>query len=273
MQLTYTSAALLGFSSLVASAPAVERDVLQPAERGLKWTPRAHKRMPLEIVQQVQEPTLIIVQENLDQIAQLQQVAEQQFAALVQAQVALATQLDTIKNNIRVNHFKARFSQVNTVIVTVQTLVDQTQGQQAQNRYLINQLLADNGKPESQIVVMVSDAATMTVGAQQTAAVNGASAESAPTATPVLANFDPNAPFGQLNQQVILPLGAQAPQVNQVFADPAAIILPNQNNLFVEDSGAFLADCAQQSAFFQLQAAQIFQNFQQLAAAQAEERR
>ncbi|KAF3016500.1 hypothetical protein E8E14_010629 [Neopestalotiopsis sp. 37M] len=254
MQLTYTWTALLGLTSLVASAP---------AERGL----RAQKREPLQIVQEVQQTDIIIVNQNLQQLAQQQQIIEQEFAALVQAEVALVTQLETIKNNIRVNHFKARFNQVNTVIVTVQTLVDQ-RSKDASNRYLVKQLLADNGKPESQMVVMVSEAATMTIqAAAQT--VDGASILSSPTGTPQLAGFDASVPFGQLNQSVILPAGAQAPKISQVFADPAAIILPNQNSLFVEDSGAFLTDCVQSSGFFQLAGAAIYQSFAQLAAAQA----
>lgn len=157
----------------------------------------------------------------------------------------------------------------NTVIVTVQTLVD-SRSNAASNRYLIKQLLADNGKPESAVVVMVSEAATMTIAAaSQPVVINGASAASTPTAAPEIANFDASAPFGQLNQSLILPAGAQAPKIDQIFADPASIILPNQNSIFVEDSNTFLSDCAQSSAFFQLQAAQVFGSFEQLAAAQS----
>ncbi|KAI0167513.1 hypothetical protein BJ166DRAFT_590025 [Pestalotiopsis sp. NC0098] len=260
MQLTYTCAALLGLSSLVASAPTIEREL-----RGMS---RAQKREPLAIIQEVQQTDIIVVNQNLEQLAAQQQVIEQEFAALVQAEVALVTQLDTIKNNIRVNHFKARFSQVNTVIVTVQTVVDQRQ-KNAANRYMVKQLLADNGKPESQMIVMVSEAATMTIQSSAPQTLSGASILSSPTGTPQLAAFDKNAPFGQVGQSIILPAGAKAPSISQVFADPAAIILPNQNNLFVEDSGAFLTDCVQQAAFFQLQGAQIYQSFGQLAQAQS----
>lgn len=81
-------------------------------ERELRGMSRAQKREPLAIVQEVQQTDIIVVNQNLEQLAAQQQVIEQEFAALVQAEVALVTQLDTIKNNIRVNHFKARFSQV-----------------------------------------------------------------------------------------------------------------------------------------------------------------
>lgn len=84
----------------------------QPSERGLKWQTRAQKRNPLAIIQEVPETNIIVVQENLAQLAAQQKVIEQEFAALVQAEVALVNQLDQIKNNIRINHFKARFSQV-----------------------------------------------------------------------------------------------------------------------------------------------------------------
>lgn len=66
----------------------------------------------MTIIQEVQETNIIIVNENLGQLAAQQQIIEQEFAALVQAEVALVVQLEEIKNNIRINHFKARFSQV-----------------------------------------------------------------------------------------------------------------------------------------------------------------
>ncbi|ORY69882.1 uncharacterized protein BCR38DRAFT_481043 [Pseudomassariella vexata] len=271
MRFQQTCAALMGLASLVASAPTPEQDI-QPVERGLKWRTRAQKRNPLTIIQEVQETTITIIEENLDEIAALEQVAEQQFAALVQAQVALITQLEDIKNNIRINHFKAKFSQVNVVIISVSTLIDARADKGDQKRYMVNQVLADNGKPDQEMVVMVNDGATMTIGAAQTASPDQASAASAPTASPAIAGFDVAAPFGQLNQSVILPAGAAAPAIDLVFEDPAAIILPNQNNLFVQSADSFLSD----SIFYQSngnsfldQAAQIFESFEQLAAAQA----
>jgi hypothetical protein len=90
-------------------APFVERDV-SPQEMGLRW--KSQKRSPLTILQNIQETTITIVQENLDVINELQLLAEQQFAALVQSQVALITQLQAIKDNIRINHFKSRFTTV-----------------------------------------------------------------------------------------------------------------------------------------------------------------
>jgi hypothetical protein len=55
---------------------------------------------------------VIVVEENLGAIAQLEQLAEQQFAQLIQEQIALVNEVEIIKNNIRLNHFKAKFSQV-----------------------------------------------------------------------------------------------------------------------------------------------------------------
>ncbi|KAI8964144.1 hypothetical protein F5Y11DRAFT_364448 [Daldinia sp. FL1419] len=234
-------AALLGLSSLVASAPTDESHAL--ARRGLKWRSR---RAPLTIEQIVQETNIVIVEDNKAELDALQKIAEQQFAQLVQAEVALITQLEDVKNNIRVNHFKARFSQVNTVIVTVSTLVDARAEKGNQKRYMVNQVVADNGKPEKQIMVMVSDAQTMTVGASKTvdlAGVQEASAVTKPTAAPALVGADPAAPFGKANQSMILPIGAKAPAIDLVFVDPAAIILPDQKNLFVESTDTFLQDC------------------------------
>ncbi|KAI1105954.1 hypothetical protein F4804DRAFT_91289 [Jackrogersella minutella] len=269
MHFTQACMTLVGLLSLVASAPTDEA-LAMTSRRGLKWRSR---RAPLTIEQIVQETNIIVVENNQAQLDALQQVAEQEFAQLVQAQIALITQLEDVKNNIRINHFKARFSQVNTVIVTVSTLVDARAAQGGQNRYMVNQLLADNGKPESQIMVMVSDAQAMTIGASQTVDLGGVAAASAvtqPTGTPAIQASDPNAPFGNVNQSMILPIGAQAPSIDLVFVDPAAIILPNQNNLFVESTDTFLQDCgfyqSNNNAFANL-ASQSFTSFEQITVA------
>lgn len=92
-------------------APAsLDRDVT-PAEKGLKHKTRSQKRDIL-IQQTIVEPQITVVEENLDTIAELSLVAEQEFAALVQSQFALLQQVEIIKNNIRINHFKARWTQV-----------------------------------------------------------------------------------------------------------------------------------------------------------------
>ena len=119
----------------------------------------------------------------------------------------------------------------NTVIVTVSTLVDARADKGGQKRYMVNQVVADNGKPENQIMVMVSDAQTMTIGASKTVGLGGVQAASAvtkPTAAPALVGADPAAPYGKKNQSMILPIGAKAPAIDLVFVDPAAIILPDQ---------------------------------------------
>ncbi|KAJ9137221.1 hypothetical protein NKR23_g9183 [Pleurostoma richardsiae] len=271
--------ALVGFTSLVAAAPAsVERDAT-PAEKGLKHKSRAQKRAPLIIQQTVIEQQITVVEENLDTIAQLALVAEQEFAALVQAQFALVQTVETIKNNIRINHFKARWPQVNTVIVTVTNVVDARDAATVNNRYLVNQLLVDNGAPQSEIVVMVTASDTMTINAVPTPTVDvagllsAASAVSTATATPAVAAFDSSAPFGQLNQSVILPYNSSAPTIPnnaQVFADPAAIILPNQN-LFVEDITVLQSDCqlisVNTGSLFNLQAF-LLSSFEAVAATQ-----
>ena len=60
---------------------------------------------------------------------------------------------------------------------------------------------------------MVSDAATMTLGATATLAASvSASALSTPTSAPIFQGADPSAPFGQVNQSVLLPAGAAALQ-------------------------------------------------------------
>jgi hypothetical protein len=256
------------------AVPFKERDV-SPSEMGLRW--KSQKRSPLTILQNIQETSVTVVEENLDTINQLQLLAENQFAQLVQAELALVSQVQSIKDNIRVNHFKSRFSSVNTVIVTVASVVDFRDSSSVNNRYLVSQLLADNGFPDKQVVVMVSEVETMTINAVSPTLgldgifASGATAASAPTATPIISGFDPNAPFGQLNQSLILPFGSLAPTMDLVFVDPAAIIYPNQAGLFVESSNSFLADCGfyadNGNSFFSL-AAGIFTSFNQIALAE-----
>lgn len=162
------------------------------------------------------------------------------------------------------------------MIVTVSTLVDSRAGQDKGNRYMVNQLLVDNGKPDNQVMVMVSDAQTMTIGASQTvdlAGVAGATAvvSQATGAPAAIVDADPAAPYGKANsnESLILPIGAQAPAIDLVFADPAAIILPNQDNLFVESTGSFLQDCgfyqSNNNAFLNIQLGS-FASFQEVVA-------
>ncbi|KAH9243653.1 hypothetical protein K456DRAFT_28916 [Colletotrichum gloeosporioides 23] len=257
------------------------------------------------IIQNIIKPNIIVVQENLDKINQLQRQNERELALLVQSQLALATQLQAVKDNIRINHFKAQFPQANTIIVTVTGLVDNRQGGGQNKRYLVNQLLADNGKPGQQALVMVNDPTPMDISTQQAASsqsdtfgaarvaldsasdavsnnTDGVQAAAAPTpgadesdTTLKLAAFDQAAPFGQVGQSIILPAGTQAPQLAASVPDPAAIILPNQAGLFVSNAATFLTDCASTAANAAAgnpalagAALNIFSSFQQIAAAQ-----
>lgn len=89
---------------------------------------------------------------------------------------------------------------------------------------------------------------------------------SQPTAVPQVAQLDPNAAFSQAaNGSVLLPFNSTAPQPPtgaQLFPDPAAIILPNQN-LFVGDVNLIQQDCALVAA------GSLFNLQQQLLAAEA----
>ncbi|KAK2032862.1 hypothetical protein LX32DRAFT_725648 [Colletotrichum zoysiae] len=263
----------------------------------------------LNIIQNIIAPNIIVVQENLAAIDQLQQQNEIALAALVQSQLALVTQLQTVKDNIRINHFKALFPQANTVIVTVTNLVDnRNQGQQNQGkpkreqqnqRYLVNQLLADNGAPGNQTLVMVTDPTPMQISTEQAASSQtnafGAASVQLENAPAVgsgnssnqavgggpnaalnaksinLAAFDKSAPFGQIGQSVILPAGTLAPQLAST-PDPASIILPGQQGLFVQNAATFISDCATSVAggnqVLAGVATQLFSSFQQIASAQ-----
>jgi hypothetical protein len=93
-------------------APARQEHDLTPVEKGLKYKTRAQKREPLVIQQNIIEPTVVVVEQNLDTIENLALLAEQQFAALVHSQLSLIQTVENIKNNIRINHFKSRFNTV-----------------------------------------------------------------------------------------------------------------------------------------------------------------
>lgn len=189
--------------------------------------------------------------------------------------------------------------------MTVTGLVDNRQGGGQNKRYLVNQLLADNGKPGQQALVMVNDPTPMDISTQQAASsqsdtfgaarvaldsasdavsnnTDGVQAAAAPTpgadesdTTLKLAAFDQAAPFGQVGQSIILPAGTQAPQLAASVPDPAAIILPNQAGLFVSNAATFLTDCASTAANAAAgnpalagAALNIFSSFQQIAATQ-----
>ncbi|CAI4219530.1 unnamed protein product [Parascedosporium putredinis] len=198
----------------------------------------------------VQTTITVIQNNNLDVIDQLTQLAESQFGALIQSQIALVSQLQTIKDNIRVNHFRSRFSQANTVIVTVTCVLDRRNGGAGTNRYLVNQLLADNGAGSRNIAVMVSDAETMTILPTAT----GSSFASQFTASTAASSSSQHRP----------------PTLNLIFPDPAAIIFPNQA-AFIESPNTFFQSCANfasnGNSFVNLGGA-FLNGFQQIAAAQ-----
>ena len=272
----------------------------------MRYRSKAQRRSPLIIQENIVEQSITIVQnQNLGLISQLAAVAEQELAALVQSQVALVTQLEEVKNNIRINHFRAKFSQVvrlppcslprlspsnankspqNTVIVTVTNIVDARDPANVNKRYLLNQLIADNGAPDKQLLVMVSQAQEMTIGATPTvdlASILGTAASasvlSTATSSPLVAGFDPSAPFGLFNGSMILPYNTSAPSSAVVFEDPANIIFaPGSSggvgSLFVESAAGFSRDCAvfaaQQNSFLSLAGLQLFSSVEQAAAAQ-----
>ena len=148
MHFTHVFSALLGFISLAATgkscipisraettwlttttlglAPApVDHELPTPAERGLKYTsrlqrrssssgPGRHRDQPSSVSSQSLADTPLVSQgqQDLDALNLLAQIAEQELIALVQSQIALTAQLETVKNNIRINTFQSRFSQV-----------------------------------------------------------------------------------------------------------------------------------------------------------------
>lgn len=123
------------YTSIVPTS--IERDAAGLAHR--REAP-LHKRGTVIIEQSVIQPQVVVINQNLGALEALQLQAEQEFAALVQSQLTLINTVETIKNNIRVNHFKTRWTQVNTVIVTVTNVVDARDSKNINNRYMVNQL-------------------------------------------------------------------------------------------------------------------------------------
>lgn len=165
--------------------------------------------------------------------------------------------------------------------------MDLRDSERTNNRYLVNQLLADNGFRDRHIIVMVTDIETLTIHPTSTRASTStgtgtSSASQTQTQTrpanlpePELGRLNPLAPFGSLNQSVVLPRGALAPTLDLVFPDPAAIILPN-SVAFVESPLSFLHSCRSFVAnghSFENRAARFYNNFGQIARAQLAELR
>ncbi|CAN8096591.1 unnamed protein product [Discula destructiva] len=246
--------ALAGLSLAAAAPAAVERD----AAGILHWHAE-HDTRDFIIQETVVENQVIVVNENLDALEALALQAEQEFAALVQAQLELVETVETIKDNIRLNHFKTRWNTVNIVIIVVTVVVDDRDPSNKNDRYMVKQLKADNNNPEQEILIFINAADSLTI--QPAAAppsnltapdVMGAGQVlSQPTNTPQVAQLDPTAAFAQAaDGAMILPYNSTAPAPPsgaQLFSDPADIILPNQA-LFVGDVALIQQDAALQAA-------------------------
>ncbi|KAK0722776.1 hypothetical protein B0T26DRAFT_232859 [Lasiosphaeria miniovina] len=268
MHFTQVLIALAALTSLATAAPASAEQGSSPARRPSRQPARVQARAPLILTQA--NITVVVQNQNQNQAAinQLARIAELELAALVQSQIALATQLETIKNNIRLNSIKSQFNQVNSVIVTVTNVVDARDPAQVNRRYILNRLRVDNGFAGKEIVIMVTQKQEMTISTTATtAAANiattapvvardnnnlaallagaGVRAGGAPN---LVASFNPNtALFALLNQSLLLPYGTPAPALNSNAAlavdDPANIIFAGQSDLFVESAATFQSDC------------------------------
>jgi len=87
-----------------------DQDPNTPSARGLRYRTRSQRRSP-QIGQSIPLGGTITTIGGLNAASQLALLAEQQLLAQVQTELALATQLELIKNTIRVNSFQARLVQ------------------------------------------------------------------------------------------------------------------------------------------------------------------
>ena len=165
----------------------------------------------------------------------------------------------------------------NAVIVTVTNVIDARDAANVNRRYLMNQLRIDNGVPDKELVVMVTQKEEMTISATPTVnvanfAASASAGFTAPTGVSKVINFDPNTPFPLFNSPLILPYNTSAPTNALVLEDPANIIFAGNHNLLVESVNSLQADCVQLAATNSLvnQAIQLslFNSVQQASAAQ-----
>lgn len=143
-----------------------------------------------------------------------------------------------------------------TVVVMLTASSPMTIGLPSQSLDLSGLLgAAASALPSKVVASVVSDAAASATAVAASAAANAAtfanttvaSSNSSSSSSGQVTSFDPNNPFGQFNQSMILPYGSKAPSLPdgaQIVSDPAAIILPNKGGLLVEDVSQFSQDCA-----------------------------
>ncbi|KAK4455940.1 hypothetical protein QBC34DRAFT_4725 [Podospora aff. communis PSN243] len=149
--------ALVGFGALVASVPTAPKQ----SRNQINQTKFSNGGDAFSTFGQLGQ---------LSQLGQLAQFAEADLLARVQSQLLLSAELQAVKDNIRINSLRARFPQVNTVLVTVTNVVDARNPAGINNRYLLNELFIDNGFADQQQVIMVTESQTYTVtGATPTA--------------------------------------------------------------------------------------------------------
>jgi hypothetical protein len=122
----------------------------------------------------------------------------------------------------------------NTVVIVVTQLVDIRDSSNINTRYMTHQVQSNEEIEEQQIVV-VSEAAALTIGGSNRTPVRAASPTGTGYISPNIMTYDPNAPPSVSNNSMILPAGVSAPRFDntQVDQDPAIIIEENQA-VFVE---------------------------------------
>ena len=161
---------LVGFSSLVAAVPTTPRH----RHGQFNQTSFGNGAGALSALGQLAQ---------VSQLGQLAQLAEADLLAQVQSQLLLSAELQSIKDNIRINSLRARYPTINMLLVTVTNVVDARNPASINNRYLLNQLLVDNGFADKQQVIMVTESQTYTVTATTATAADSATVTDSTTAT------------------------------------------------------------------------------------------
>ena len=124
------------------------------------------------------------------------------------------------------------------MVIVVTQVIDQRDSSNVNTRYMTHQVQSNENIAEQQMVV-VSEAAAMTIGSSNSTGVQQASPTATGTAASNILTYDPSAPPSVSNNTMILPSGVAAPKFDntQVDQDPAIIIEKDQA-VFVEFVGS-----------------------------------
>lgn len=266
MHFTKLSAALLGLAAFASAVP--HQLEAGNVERRLTWTPRSLEQSNNADIEKRGGrgddrgsdrggdrggDSISIVDTTIVQVSDDSRHSESDLVVLVQNNIQINQDKWDYRNNIRRNHYRNRNRNVNTVIIVITEIIDVRNVDRYNKRYMKRQVRADNNARED-VIVQITEVVAITIdgndnrrfggrGIKESRTVAAGEVEAgnilAPTAASegfaaAIQTVEPNAPFAQNNQTVLLPSGAEAPTEAAVDFDPASILEENAEGLFVQ---------------------------------------